>query len=428
MSYPVRPVSQIARSVSITHKKTKPELIFLNTSDIERGQFLHRNYTDPRSWPGQAKKSIAEGDTLFSEIRPGNGRWAFVDFDAEDYVVSTKLMVIRVDHSVVVPKFFYLWVSSPNVVDRLQSLAESRSGTFPQITFDDLGFLDFPTPDLTTQLGIVNSVAAIDDKIALNRKTAATLEAMARALYQSWFVNFDPVHAKAEGRALGHMPAETAALFPDRFGDDGLPEGWFVEPLIDQALWVNGAAYKNMHFSSDPDALPVIKIAELKAGITSSTKFTTTDLGERFRISRGELLFSWSGNPDTSIDAFIWPLSEAWLNQHIFAVREKGRMSRGALFCALRFYKPELVEIARNKQTIGLGHITRKDLESFPVAMPPEPVEAAFEAQVSPLFERYCACLYENQTLAALRDTLLPRLMSGELRVGEAREQVEAVA
>ena len=79
----------LAESVSVTHSLSKPQLVFLNTSDIERGRVLHRNYTAVATWPGQAKKSIRKGDILFSEIRPANGRYAFVDFDADDYVVST---------------------------------------------------------------------------------------------------------------------------------------------------------------------------------------------------------------------------------------------------------------------------------------------------------------------------------------------------
>ena len=97
MIYLTKAVAEFSRSVSVTHKKDKSHLIFLNTSDIERGQFLHRDYSEVQAWPGQAKKSVQKGDILFSEIRPGNGRWAFVDFDADDYVVSTKLMVLRVD-------------------------------------------------------------------------------------------------------------------------------------------------------------------------------------------------------------------------------------------------------------------------------------------------------------------------------------------
>lgn len=287
---------------------------------------------------------------------------------------------------------------------------------------------DVDIPPLAEQREIAATLGVLDDKIELNRKTAATLEEMARALYRSWFVDFDPVRARAEGRSPAHMDAATSALFPDSLGDDGLPVGWERRALIAQANWVNGAAYKNMHFSGERDALPVVKIAELKAGITTGTRFTATDLGARYKINRGELLYSWSGNPDTSIDAFIWQFGPAWLNQHIFAVRENGSMSRAMLFMMLKHFNADLCEIARNKQTTGLGHITKKDMETFLVVLPSSEVLQAFESSALPLFGKYCQTLYETQSLASLRDTLLPRLMSGELRVGAARELIEEIA
>ncbi|TDL86070.1 restriction endonuclease subunit S [Meridianimarinicoccus aquatilis] len=368
---------------------------------------------------------LRRGDIVYPR-RGDISKRALVGERETGWLCGTGCLRIRSNASAVDPAFLANYLSHPEVCAWIEGNAVGA--TMPHLNTGLAAAIPVVCPPIEEQREIAAILGALDDKIELNRKKAATLEEMARALYRSWFVDFDPVHAKAAGRTPAHMDATTAALFPDNFGEDGLPEGWSAEPFIDQALWVNGAAYKNMHFSTDADALPVIKIAELKAGVTANTKFTATDLGDRYRISRGELLFSWSGNPDTSIDAFVWPLGDAWLNQHIFAVRDNGRMSRAALFCALRYFKPEMAEIARNKQTIGLGHITRKDLEAFPVSVPPETVETAFETQVAPLFDRYCACLYENQTLATLRDTLLPRLMSGELRVGEAKEQVVAVA
>lgn len=323
-------------------------------------------------------------------------------------------------------KFVRYWVASAETKAWLTQ--NSTGSTMASLNQATIKRLPIVLPSLGIQTEIAAILGALDDKIEVNRKTAATLEAMARALYRSWFVDFDPVHAKAAGRAPAHMDAATAALFPDSFGEDGLPEGWTEEPIIAQSDWVNGAAYKNMHFAKTPDALPVVKIAELKAGVTGNTKFTATDLGEKFRIGRGDLLFSWSGNPDTSIDAFIWALKDAWLNQHIFAVRPNGKMSKAALFTILKFYMPEFAEIARNKQTTGLGHITRKDLDAFSVRIAPPEIMEVLENEIEPMFDRYCLTLYENQTLATFRDTLLPRLMSGELSVGEAKEQVEAVA
>jgi len=166
-------------------------------------------------------------------------------------------------------------------------------------------------------------LGTLDDKIELNRRMNETLEAMARALFKSWFVDFDPVRAKAEGRDPG-LPKPIADLFPDRFEGSELgeiPAGWEVQSLYDCAAYINGSAFRNDDFSQERVGLPVIKIGELKDGITSQTKFTEANLDSKYRIMSGDILFSWSGSPDTSIDTFVWTGGDGWLNQHIFKVK-----------------------------------------------------------------------------------------------------------
>ncbi|GAA3874468.1 restriction endonuclease subunit S [Celeribacter arenosi] len=372
----------------------------------------------PTQWTTDPKRYAQPDDLLFCVRGSTTGRMNWAD---QDYAIGRGIAALRHKGGAQ----YQPWLRGVIEYQLDDLLVAATGSTFPNVSKDQLHCLEVPEHEEWEQREIAAILGALDDKIEVNRKTAATLEEMARALYRSWFVDFDPVHAKAAGRAAAHMDAATAALFPDSFGEDGLPEGWTEEPIIAQSDWVNGAAYKKMHFAKTPDALPVVKIAELKAGVTGNTKFTATDLGEKFRIGRGDLLFSWSGNPDTSIDAFIWALKDAWLNQHIFAVRPNGKMSKAALFTILKFYMPEFAEIARNKQTTGLGHITRKDLDAFSVRIAPPEIMEVFENEIEPMFDRYCLTLYENQTLATLRDTLLPRLMSGELRVGETREDIE---
>ncbi len=371
---------------------------------------------------------LQEGDVLLNITGDGVtfGRCCQVPAGALPAVVNQHVAIIRPKREKLDPGYLASYLVHPDIKDYVEGF--NAGGSRRAITKGHIESFEIALPPIEVQREIAAILGALDDKIELNRKTAATLEEMARALYRSWFVDFDPVHAKAAGRAPAHMEPQTGALFPDSFSDNGLPEGWAEEPIIDQTDWVNGAAYKNMHFSNDAGALPVVKIAELKAGITGNTKFTATDLGAKYRIGRGDLLFSWSGNPDTSIDAFFWALGDAWLNQHIFAVRPNGKMSTAMLFTMLKYYMSDFAEIARNKQTTGLGHITRKDLAAFPVRIASPGIMSAFEKEISPLIEKYCVTLYENQTLATLRDTLLPRLMSGELRVGEAKEQLEEFA
>jgi type I restriction enzyme S subunit len=324
--------------------------------------------------------------------------------------------------------FFYylLRYLKPNFI----GIARNKQTTgLGHVTKRDLENLRGAYPELPEQRAIAHILGTLDDKIELNRQMSATLEAMARALFKSWFVDFEPVRAKAEGRDPG-LPPHLAALFSDQIVETEnveIPMGWDRIPLLDLANWDNGAAYKNMHFSDSAVALPVVKIAELKAGVSSQTKRTATDLGDKYRIGSRDLLFSWSGNPDTSIDAFIWIGGEAWLNQHIFAVRENGRRSKAHLFILLRHLKPEFTRIASNKQTTGLGHVTKADMQNLLVAEPPIALLVAFERLISPIFDRLVSTLIEIQTLTAVRDTLLPELISGETRLKGAETFLDRV-
>jgi len=212
--------------------------------------------------------------------------------------------------------------------------------------------------------------------------------------------------------------AQTAALFPSAMVESELgeiPEGWIYEPVINSAEFINGAAYKNIHFSKDPDAKPVIKIAELKNGITDNTKFTNTELGDKFKLDTRDILFSWSGSPETSIDTFIWTGGKALLNQHIFKVVNKTEEERCFTYWLLKFLKPGFIEIAKNKQTTGLGHVTRKDMERLNFCKPNEDVVKLFYKSAGPILGKIENNLIENNTLAETRDELLPKLLAGEI-------------
>ena len=139
-------MSDLLETVSKTYPlKSVDEVVFLNTGDIQDGKFLHNNISDPKILPGQAKKSITKNDILYSEIRPANKRFAFVHFDTSKYVVSTKLMVLRSKvkiHSL----FQYFILTQKEQIEYLQRLAESRSGTFPQITFSEVSTIKIALP------------------------------------------------------------------------------------------------------------------------------------------------------------------------------------------------------------------------------------------------------------------------------------------
>lgn len=154
----VYPMSNLLETVSKTYPlKTVEEVVFLNTGDIQDGKFLHENISDPTKLPGQAKKSIVKNDILYSEIRPQNKRFAYVHFDTSKYVVSTKLMVLR--SKVEINSLFqYFVLTQKDQIDYLQRLAESRSGTFPQITFSEVSTIKIALPSFEKVGEFVDSV------------------------------------------------------------------------------------------------------------------------------------------------------------------------------------------------------------------------------------------------------------------------------
>ena len=170
----------LCESISKTHSYNKDELIFLNTGDIANGLFLHASYSPVSHMPGQAKKSIQRNDILYSEIRPINRHFAYVNFDAPDYIVSTKLMVLRV--SGIDSRRLYHYLTSEDVISKLQAEAESRSGTFPQIRFENIQQMDIliATPDIEEKFSAI--LHDTYDMIDYNNAESARLATLRDAL------------------------------------------------------------------------------------------------------------------------------------------------------------------------------------------------------------------------------------------------------
>ncbi|MEI6258743.1 MAG: restriction endonuclease subunit S [Deltaproteobacteria bacterium] len=320
----------------------------------------------------------------------------------------------------------FVYYALRQAVTGMKQLA--HGGVFDTITRDTFKIIDVRIPPLHEQRAIAHLLGSLDDRIALLRDTNTTLEAIAQAMFKSWFVDFDPVHAKQEGRDPEGMDADTAALFPDSFEESELglvPKGWNFSAVYDLAQYINGAAYRAFEPNSEGRGLPIIKIAELKAGVTSQTGFSDIKMPLKYKINTRDILFSWSGNPDTSLDTFVWPYGEAWLNQHIFRVVPSTDEKRSFVLLTLKYLKPVFAEIARNKQTTGLGHVTVSDLKRLRVVHPQNLLLQRWNELVDPLVERAFIVAQQAQTLATIRDTLLPRLISGQLRLPNAEEIIE---
>jgi type I restriction enzyme S subunit len=268
-------------------------------------------------------------------------------------------------------------------------------------------------------------LCALDGKIEQNSQVNETLEAVARALFKSWFMDFDPVRAKAEGRAPAGMDAATAALFPDGFEESELgeiPRGWRVAPLDSVAQFLNGLALQKWPAAEGKPDYPVIKIAQLRAGSAVGADRASKGIPPQYVVRDGDLIFSWSG----SLLVSVWAGGEGALNQHLFKVTSSTCppwFMRGWLLKHL----PDFQRIASGKATT-MGHIQRHHLTDAKVVLPEPHVLAATSRQLAPHEDLMLANLIQNRTLAELRDALLPKLMFGELRVRDAERTVEQVA
>src|SRR6185437_4734407 len=356
------------------------------------------------------------GDIVLSR-RCNPGETAVVPKGLE-CALGQNLVLLRTDGNHVTPEYLRWVVRGPEWWEQIRTYL-NVGAVFDSLRCRDILNFQLTFPPLKEQRAITQVLDTLDDKIELNRRMNETLEGMARALFKSWFVDFDPVRAKAAGRDPS-LPKPLADLFPDSFEESDLgliPEGWSVQAVYDCAEFINGLAFRTGNFSPEQLGLPVIKIGELKAGITSQTKFTIEEFESKYRVCSGDVLFSWSGSPDTSIDTFLWTNADGWLNQHIFKVQFHNREERLFVYYLLRFLKNVFIEIARNKQTTGLGHVTVADMRRLQICKPPKDLLHAFNRTVQPIFDRGYSNNKASRTLSQIRDILLPKLISGELRI-----------
>ena len=163
-------VGEVCETISETYRRNDNEVVLVNTSDVLEGNVLNHQLVENKNLKGQFKKTFIKEDILYSEIRPANKRYAFVDFDnTENYIASTKLMVLRPNKDVILPRFLFAFLTSKNVLAELQHLAETRSGTFPQITFSsELAPMEIQVPDFETHSKIVEILDLLEEKVKNN--------------------------------------------------------------------------------------------------------------------------------------------------------------------------------------------------------------------------------------------------------------------
>jgi type I restriction enzyme, S subunit len=298
------------------------------------------------------------------------------------------------------------------------SAVQGETDMAPYVSLTAQRRLRIALPSSREQIAVGKILSLLDDKIELNRRMAETLEAMARALFRSWFVDFEPVHARLESRSPG-LPDDLAALFPDSFGAGGLPANWA------------GAA---------DDIAELIRVSVQPRDVEPTTPYVGLEHSERgsltlyrhgfasnvdslkHKFRTGDLLF---GKLRPYFNKVAIAPFNGVCSSDIFVFRARHEVPVSLLY--LSFSEPAFVATASNASSgTRMPRADWKYMRRLPVVMPSPPLAAAFEQVVRPLLDRMISSARECSTLASLRDTLLPKLISGELRITDAETRVAA--
>ena len=361
---------------------------------------------------GQFKKTIKTGDLLFSEIRPANRRFAKVTAtECQDFVVSTKLMVLRKFNDQVDSDYFYYCLTNQPFLDTLQRRAENRIGSFPQITFDLLSGYAFPIPPLEEQKRISKVIASIDRKIELNKQINDNLEAMARQLYDYWFVQFDfPDENGRPYKSSGGKMVWNEMLKRD------IPEAWETSTIKDIAKTYSGGTPKstNSEFYENGN-IPWINSGELNEPIITSSPNYITQLGldnsSAKKYPKGTILIALYGATAGKVSYLSF---EACSNQAVCGVMTNNK----ALSDYVRYYLSSLYE---HFVTLSTGsarsNISQETVKDTMIILPSNKILAMFNKVSNNIMKVLISNKIQIDSLTKQRDELLPLLMNGQATV-----------
>ena len=410
---------------------TSSGLPFARAGNINNGfQFEDADHFPEASLPRVGNKISQPGDVVFTS-KGTVGRFAFVRPGTPRFVYSPQLCFWRSVNKVLIdPQFLYFWMYGREFFVQFKGVA-GQTDMAEYVSLSDQRRMHITLPSLPEQRAIAHILGTLDDKIELNRRMSETLEAMARALFQSWFVDFDPVRAKAEGRDPG-LPQPLADLFPACLVDSELgeiPEGWMVKPIGELAEVVGGSTPKTeraeyweegTHHWVTPKDLSGLSMPVL---LDTERKITDAGLAQISSglLPRGTVLLS-SRAPIGYLAITEVP---AAINQGFIAMKPRQGISN--LFL-LRWAETAHDEIVSRANGSTFLEISKANFRPIHTVAPSSPAMEAFDRLSRPLYRKVVEQERESRTLAALRDTLLPKLISGELRVKDAERFIKATS
>ena len=320
--------------------------------------------------------------------------------DVPFWTVDTSYYTV-VNEELANPYFLYRYL-------KLLDLSRLDSGTgVPSMTFDSYYGIKVLLPEIEEQKRIASVLQKLDTKIKLNCQINDNLEAMAKQLYDYWFVQFD--FPNEEGKP--YKSSGGAMVWNEKLKRE-IPQGWHCGTLLDIAEYTNGLACQKYR-PTDNNKLPVIKIKEMHDGLSADTEWVKANIPDDVKVFDGDVLFSWSA----SLEVMLWAYGNGGLNQHIFKVTSKNGYPRSFYFYQLIHYVGVFKQMAEARKTT-MGHITQDHLRQSTIALPPNvDITNKLEEKLCSIFDEIVKNNQEIMALTKQRDELLPLLMNGQATV-----------
>ena len=404
-------LNELCDSISETYDKNTKNIVLINTSDVFNGKVLNHEFVPNKDIKGQFKKLFQKGDILYSEIRPANKHYAFVDFESKNYVASTKLMVLRPKKDKIRSKYLYYILKNKDVVNFLQGLAESRSGTFPQITFSELSTIDINLPSLQNQDIIVEIIDNIESKIENLEKINKNLLSIADAIFKKEFRNFDE-----------YLEED---LISSDFGL--IPKNWYYKTLdeISDVAIGKTPPRKETWWFSEKEGIKWVSIKDLgNSGtyIFETSEYLTEEAIDKFNVKlipEDTVILSFK----LTVGRLGITTDEMTTNEAIahFKLDSESQISKEYLYLYLKnFNYDELGSTSSIAKAIN-----SKIVKKIPILVPESNKLNEFKELFENIFNEIKSNQIEINNLTKLRDTLLPKLMSGEIDVSKINCDLE---
>ena len=397
---------------------------FIRPDDLKHGvvQFNGCDRINATALKRVRKGKGRAGDIVFTH-RATVGRIARVPSDAPDFVANPGVTVYRsIRPEVLDPDYLYYFMQGSFFMDQVWAEA-GNTDTFPYISLTQQRRLKLFLPSIELQRSIGSVLSSIDDRTTVLRETNATLEAIAQALFKSWFVDFDPVRAKMAGRAPEGMDEATAALFPDALEETelgGIPKGWQLIPLADAFEFNPSRPLKKGVLA------PYLDMASVATSGHRTDAPVMRELGSGAKFCNGDTLLAritpCLENGKAAFVDFLADQQVGWGSTEFLVMRPKGSLPD--YFAYLLCKHQSFLDFAIQSMvgTSGRQRIQNEALGRYPIGVPPDAIALAFGQVVDALQSCIAANDGQSKTLATLRDTLLPRLISGQLRLPEMTE------